>query len=641
MIRLSVIAFMAVFILGCAGHKNNAPGPENPDPHTGGGVPPVQMSAPRDKFIPGEIFSDDMLKMINSIDRSTSLGWQYAELQEEALNIMLAGGSDPNYRDPASGYTPLLLALAKNLPDIAGLLIEYGAEPVMAQARNIVNFTMRRLPAWKTPAWISDYMLLMYYGLDDPVLSGIQGGSIDIRSQDPEGHTFLDYAAWCGSAQVMEALIPFIENPDLIFGQNPPQGLFFEALEANNSGAARVLAEYIEPYIETDRRGHTYPVQYLCYDFDEIQKTAETIKPRTVVLQYRDGGTELFSPDGNEIHYMPNRYFTLQGREGLALYTRGGGVKNLDAVINEARASLSGWENPPKGPSWHIAVLYDRELAAYTRSYYGDRESEICFINIDDEGQSLYMLDRESLKINTMNALYEPYTWIDLFEDIMELKISDARTCVIKRTGEVYIFNHRDHSAVFEKAAAYRECVLPEWDGAERAFVKDGMVTAYNFRTGAERALGRQIEIPYYAEKYRNYLFETENGERYIVEAGSLTICPEPEGEYHNFAFFENGYIYTDNEEQFFYVCLLDEDQRITQKLILTGSAITRGGAFSVYGNKIYRGSHGLGFTIDMSTTKVIKSYASEAGGNTDTYVYLFPFGENDIVYTYVIDYGK
>jgi hypothetical protein len=51
---------------------------------------------------------------------------------------------------------------------------------------------------------------------------------------------------------------------------------------------------------------------------------------------------------------------------------------------------------------------------------------------------------------------------------------------------------------------------------------------------------------------------------------------------------------------------------------------------------------YGLAFTVNLDTAQTGRAfYTPGSGGNTETYVYMFPFGGRDMVYTYTINYGK
>jgi hypothetical protein len=351
-----------------------------------------------------------------------------------------------------------------------------------------------------------------------------------------------------------------------------------------------------------------------------------------------------------EIQYSPNSYFTANifiyysngYRNDLTLFTPKGKQYNLEELINVARNSAYAGAGRPGpndfNPSWYISRMFGQVLFAYVRVYYDKTAREFALLDMSGDSIAVYMLDTESIKINTQNALYEPYTYINLMDKAMDFVVDGGRAYLIRWTGEILVFALDKGFMRFEQTLNYRDCRIPGWKGGERAFVSDDTVVAYNFAAGTGRTLGQHLEIPYYHEGGRNYLYQTPDGRRYIVEGETAVIYPEPAEEYHNFAVFENGYMYTDNDESFFTICLFEQG-RLSRKLVLSGDAFSE--SLSIFGNKIYVGGY-LAFTIDLASGKITRAFTvKQPEGNREVMAYMFPFGDNDIIYTYTIDYGK
>ena len=91
--------------------------------------------------------------------------------------------------------------------------------------------------------------------------------------------------------------------------------------------------------------------------------------------------------------------------------------------------------------------------------------------------------------------------------------------------------------------------------------------------------------------------------------------------------------------EAVYTVCIFAEGN-LKRKLKFSGSGVKH--SFVIYGDKIYVGAYGLAFTLNLDTGQAGRAfYPSYTGGNADIYIYMFPFGNSDMVYTYIIGYGK
>jgi hypothetical protein len=421
--------------------------------------------------------------------------------------------------------------------------------------------------------------------------------------------------------------------------------LYFDAINNGNYSIAAVLSNAMNnTFIEKDPKGNEYTLEFYAYDYDTIYHSAQRI-PEGSMYQSGPGGTQCVSESQREINYSPNTFYALYNYySGLRLHTFAGESIDFDSLINSEREQYYHESSKKKPndfePGWHIASIFGDIFYAYNRVYYDEAENEYALVDISGGKPSVYILDTESINIGSMTALYEPHTWISLLDGAMDFTIDSGKAYLIRKSGEVLVFNAGKNFLQFEKTISWRDCRIPGWKGGERIFIVDETVESYDFSAGTAQTLGKKLEIPYYHVEGRNYLYEDTNGRRFMAEANSGRIYPEPDEEYHNFAIFENGYIYTDDDQNFYTVCFF-EDGILKRKLVLSGSAI-RGTSFSIYGDKIYLGMYGLAFTIDLTSMRVSKAFNTrDSGRNAEIYIYMFPFGENDIAYTYTIDYGK
>jgi hypothetical protein len=481
----------------------------------------------------------------------------------------------------------------------------------------------------------------MGWNYDEVILEDIQNGFLDPEAKDSDGMAFVDYAARTTKPGFMERLLPYTNSVNT--------GLVLQALQTQNYTTAQWLLNNAEPAAPgTDPEGNEYSREYFIYTYEDLLRQGEQLEEGDVFLLSGDRAKTEIEGYLDEIQYSPNAYFTAnivtrdsnRYRNDLTLFTPKGEQYNLEELINAARNSAYAGAGRPNdfNPSWHISRMFGQVLFAYVRVYYDEAAREFVLLDMSGDSIAVYILDTESIKINAQTALYEPYTYINLMDKAMDFVADGGRAYLIRRTGETLVFALDKGFMRFEQTLNYRDCRIPGWKGGERAFVSDDTVIAYNFAAGTGRTLGQHLEIPHYQAGGRNYLYQAPDGRRYIVEGETAVIYPEPAEEYHNFAVFEKGYIYTDNDENFFTVCLYEQG-RLSRKLVLSGDAFSQ--TFSIFGNKIYVGGYGA-FTIDLASGKITRAFTvKQPGGNREVMAYMFPFGDNDIIYTYTIDYGK
>jgi hypothetical protein len=580
---------------------------------------------------------------------------QFDELNTEILEILFEAGS-ADYMGP-DGETPLSLALKKRdtsqemMRFIDNLLIYISHPLSLLEYRLLIELSEKIYSStwWyyriRDDEYLEEEDRWSYDATYDAVvLEDIRKGILNPEMKDKDGRDIFYYAATTGTAGLMEGLMPYIVNSGQTILAPDRTGLYVDAINAGNLDTAAVLYTAVEPVFSAkDARGREYSLEFYNYDYIPIYLSAQQINERSL-HQTGSEGTRLINGRQTEVLYSPNVFYIFNAYdEGLILQTTDGASFNIDEIINEAREqyySKIGREKPNNfNPGWHIARIFGKVLYAYNRVYWDEANSEYALVNIS-ANPSVYILETDNLKIGSMTALYEPYTWISLLNNAMDFFIDSEKAYLIRNSGEVLQFAVREHSLQFEETVSWRDCIIPGWNSGERVFVNGETVEVYDFSTGTVRPLGKKVEIPHLHIEGRNYLYEDEAGRRFVVEAESGSAYPEPEEEFHNFALFENGYIYADKDGHFYTVCLF-EDGVLKRKLVLSGSAMGDF-SFSIYGDKIYIGRYLLAFTIDINTAQVSSAFNSiYSGRNADIYVYIFPFAADDIVYTYTIDYGK
>jgi hypothetical protein len=88
--------------------------------------------------------------------------------------------------------------------------------------------------------------------------------------------------------------------------------------------------------------------------------------------------------------------------------------------------------------------------------------------------------------------------------------------------------------------------------------------------------------------------------------------------------------MYSEKNNSHINICFF-ENGALIRKIVLSGSAV---GGPSVYGNTLYVGRGHLAFKVDLTSMRVVKAFSSdEIDLYSGYYLYMFPFGADDIVY--------
>jgi hypothetical protein len=386
-------------------------------------------------------------------------------------------------------------------------------------------------------------------------------------------------------------------------------------------------------FTATGTGGNTYSLEYYSYDYQPIYNSAPHIAGGD--LLYGTGPEMLRSgPSGNRvigyyhitaindtIHYIPNKCFITTnhyiGPESLLLHTLNGNIIDLGTafiergreVFQSSYCSLNNYNSCLFGDTFYVSVGYHSNRGH--ASVY-----EKALIDISGGSPSVYILD----DIDT-----------NLIKSAWDFVINSGKAYLFTNTGEAVVFNVDSHTLRYERTVPFREIRIPGWKGGEWFFVSDEIVTAYNVSTGTVRTMGREVEKKEYYRRY--YFYEDANGRRFVVEKKSGKTYPVmTDTEYGWFDFFDRGYMYRKKDNRHLNICFF-ENGALKRKIVLSGSAVDGTGPL-VYGNTMYVGKRHLAFTVDLTSMRVVKAFSEDIiFDNSGYYIYMFPFGSDDIVY--------
>lgn len=378
-----------------------------------------------------------------------------------------------------------------------------------------------------------------------------------------------------------------------------------------------------------ETEGNEYSLEYYTYDYEEIYRSAQLI-PEFSLYHSGPGGTRCISEKQTFIDYVPNMLYVMNERdENFTLHTVDGNIINLGAIVNEELERyyrISGREIPHDySPYWTGHRLSDNIYGAF--NHLDAYSSVFLLLDLSGSQPSVYFEER----IEGVNDS-------DLFRRVGSNEIiTDSRNLyIIYSVGVVGVYAIDGYYLKFEKVVRWQECRIPGWKGGERfLFADDRTVSAYDFASGTERTLGTKTEKPPY-----NFIqYEDADGQQFIMtRSGKSRPWPEDEAdEGYNFVGpFDRGYIYANLNINsiaiFFY-----ENNKITRKIIISCGIIAPENyhfSFNIFGDKIYMGTTNLVFSIDLNTMQVIKAFSSVDNEDYGVVVFMFPFGEDDVVFT-------
>jgi hypothetical protein len=367
------------------------------------------------------------------------------------------------------------------------------------------------------------------------------------------------------------------------------------------------------------------PLEYQTYDYETIYQSAQRITGDTLYSSSADGGLKVISENPKTMGYYPNRHYTMNNQDDkLLIYTVDGNVVDLSAIINrelEQYYRKNGGEKPSDSQfQWDIFGVVDNIY--FVGDLRHDDDWFAALVDISTNRQLVYFL-----KVR-VSSLFLPLL---LARDIV---IDSSNIYTVGFWGEVTVFAIKDNFLQFEKALPWRDCRIPGWKGGERVIIDDddGTVSAHDFANGTSRVLGKRIENQW---SYNGIFYEDANGRSFISERGGKTWPWLAEG--HDFIdFFDKGYMYADHARGSIVICFFENDT-LTRKIVLSCENIIPDSgnyAFTVYKDKLYLGMRNLACTIDLTSMQVIKAFSIEDSASNTVFVFIFPFGEEDVVYS-------
>jgi hypothetical protein len=369
------------------------------------------------------------------------------------------------------------------------------------------------------------------------------------------------------------------------------------------------------------------PVIYHTFDYETIYRSAQQIKENTLYHSGGSGGMKIISENPKTLGYIPNRYYTMNDQhDKLLLFTVDGKAIDLSASINgeleQYYRKTGGGKSPDHQTQWDIfCVVNDIYCAG---DFQRDDDWSAALVDLSANQQSVYFL-----KVRT-SSLFLPLL---LARDIV---IDPSNIYTIGFWGEVTVFAIKDNFLQYEKDIPWQDCRIPGWKGGERLIIDDdddGTVSAHDFASGSSRILGKRIKQQW---SYNGIFYEDENGIPFISERNGKSWPWLGEG-YDFIDFFDQGYMYADRGRNRIIICSF-ENGELTRKIVISCENIIPDSgnyALTVYKDKLYLGMKNLACTIDLNTMQVTKAFSiDDTGSNTPGGVFMFPFGEDDVVYS-------
>jgi hypothetical protein len=367
------------------------------------------------------------------------------------------------------------------------------------------------------------------------------------------------------------------------------------------------------------------PQEYHAYDYETIYQSAKSITADTLYHSGVSGGMKIISENPKSMGYIPNKYYTMNDQnDKLLLSTVDGNVIDLSAIINRELEQYyrknGGGKPPDRQIHWGIFGVFDNIYCA--GDFQNDDDWFTALVDLSANQQSVYFF-----KVRA-SSLFLPLL---LARDIV---IDSSSIYTIGFWGEVTSLAIKDNFLQFEKDIPWRDCRIPGWKGGERVFIddSDGTVSAHDFASGSTRMLGTRIKTQW---SYNGIFFKDTNGRPFISERNGKS-WPWVGGGYDFIDFFDKGYIYADRARNNIIICFFENDT-LTRKVVLSCENIippSDNYAFTVYKDKLYLGMRNLACVIDLTSMQVTKAFSIDNTTDTPVFIYMFPFGEDDVVYT-------
>jgi hypothetical protein len=371
---------------------------------------------------------------------------------------------------------------------------------------------------------------------------------------------------------------------------------------------------------------HEDPVKYHAFDYETIYSSAQNITENTLYHSGGPGGMRMISENHKTVGYIPNKHYTMNDQhDKLLLSTVDGNVIELSAIINgeleQYYRKSGGGKSPDYQPQWDIFLVVDDIY--FAGDFQNDDDWSAALVDLSANKQSVYFL-----KVRA-SSLFLPLL---LARDIV---IDSSNIYTIGFWGEVTVFAIKDNFLQFEKAISWRDCRIPGWKGGERVIIDDddGTVSAHDFASGNSRTLGTRIKHQW---SYNGIFYEDANGRPFISDRDGKFWPWLGEG-YDFINFFDQGYMYADRGRNSIIICFFENGELTRKTIISCENIIPDSGnyAFTVHKDKLYMGMKNLACAIDMNTMQVTKAFSTDnTASDTPVFIYMFPFGEEDVVYS-------
>jgi hypothetical protein len=546
----------------------------------------------------------------------------------ESVALLLEHGANANDLD-RYGTSPMILALYDPIHglEMAKLFLKYTTRPLTPEeCRYIIGLNRRMIykePNYRYRENGVDKEREDIFGFDALILEGIRNGFLNPAEKNRDRRDMFDYAAAYGTAGLMEGLLPYLLESERTIIASDGTGLYHDAIGANNFPVAAALSSVMS---------NTFGVtEYYTYDYETIYRYAQRIAEKTLYHSSGPGGMRIISENPKSMRYESDKNYTITDQHGnLLLYTVDGNITDLSAIINgelEQYYRKNGEEKPSeRKPNWQVCNVVNDIY------YVGDiRRDEDWFAALVDLSGK-----KPSVYFHKGNAPGNLFVTLWLARDIV---INAQNIYTVGFWGEVTVFAVKDNFLQIEKSTSWKECSIPGWEGGERVIIdnKNGTVSAHDFASGTSRIWGQRIEHQW---SYNTIFYQDADGRRFISERNGKSRPWLGEG-YDFIESFDQGYIYADRTKNSIVICFFENDT-LTRKIVLScENIIPNSGYYSiaVYGDKLYLGMNYLACAIDLNTMQLIKAFnAADSGSDTPVFVFMFPFGEDDVVYTRFAD---
>jgi hypothetical protein len=95
--------------------------------------------------------------------------------------------------------------------------------------------------------------------------------------------------------------------------------------------------------------------------------------------------------------------------------------------------------------------------------------------------------------------------------------------------------------------------------------------------------------------------------------------------------------MYADRAKNNIIICFFENGELTRKTVISCENIIPESGnyAFTVHKDKLYLGMKNLACVIDLTSMQVTKAFSADnTASDTPVFIYMFPFGEEDVVYS-------